>query len=164
MKNISIIVAVAENNVIGSNNQLIWHISEDLKRFKALTTGHHVIMGRKTFESIGKPLPRRVNVVLTRDQNFKVDGCLIASTLDEAINLCEGDDQVFIIGGGELYRLALPIAEKLYLTRIHKPFEGDVFFPEINEDEWVIESEQKGQPSENNGIQYTFVNLVRKIR
>jgi dihydrofolate reductase len=158
---VSIIVAVAENNVIGLKNQLIWHISEDLKRFKALTTGHCVVMGRKTFESIGKPLPNRTNIVVSRNRELIIEGCIVVSSLDEAIAVCEKDEEIFIIGGGELYRQALPMASKLYLTIVHKNFEGDTFFPEIDFNQWCEVYREKGKPTETDGLEYTFVNYER---
>jgi dihydrofolate reductase len=158
---ISIIVAIAKNNVIGANNQLIWHISEDLKRFKALTTGHCVVMGRKTFESIGKPLPKRTNIVISRKKEFIIEGCIVVSSFDEAISVCGKDEEIFIIGGGELYRQALPVANKLYLTLVHKYFEGDTFFPEIDFKQWHEVHRENGKPTETDGLEYTFVNYER---
>lgn len=160
---ISIIVAVAENNVIGDNNQLIWHIPDDLKRFKALTMGHHIIMGRKTWESIGRPLPGRKSIVVTRNTSFKVEGAQVAHSLRDAINLAANDNEVFIIGGGELYSQALPLANKLYLTKVHREFKGDVTFPNLDEIEWREISSEKGKPTDNDGLEYTFVNLERKF-
>jgi dihydrofolate reductase len=160
-KNLSIIVAIAENNVIGANNQLIWHISEDLKRFKALTTGHCVVMGRKTFESIGKPLPKRTNIVISRNRNLVIDGCTVVSSLEEAVGACGIDEEIFIIGGGELYRQALPLAKKLYITKVHREFVGDTFFPEIDYSQWSEVLREKGKPTENDGLEYTFVNYER---
>lgn len=158
---ISIIVAIAENNVIGANNQLIWHISDDLKRFKALTTGHCVVMGRKTFESIGKPLPKRTNIVISRNKDLVIDGCTVVSSLENAISACGKDDEIFIIGGGELYRQALPIAQKLYITWVHKKFDGDTFFPEIDFSQWREVFREKGKPTETDGLEYTFINYER---
>jgi dihydrofolate reductase len=158
---ISIIVAVAENNVIGRDNQLIWHISEDLKRFKELTMGHHIIMGRKTWESIGRPLPGRKSIIVSRNANFKAEGAAVAGSLLEAIDYAKNDTEVFIIGGGEIYRGALPLAHKLYLTKVHRRFEGDVFFPEIDTMKWKVELEKKGKPTEIDGLEYTFINYVR---
>ncbi len=126
----NIIVAVAENNVIGCHNKLIWHISEDLKRFKRLTTGHPIIMGRKTYDSIGRALPNRLNVVISRNADLKIEGCEVVGSLDEALKLTEGQDP-FVIGGGEIYRQALPLATKLYLTKVYQSPEGDTHFPEI---------------------------------
>jgi len=158
---VSIIVAVAKKNVIGKDNQLIWHISDDLKRFKALTTGHHVIMGRKTYESIGKPLPNRVNIVITRNPKYRAEGCIVVSSLEDALKSCENDQEVFVIGGGELYRLALPLASKLYLTLVLKDFEGDTFFPEIDFNQWHEVYRENRKPTETDGLEFTFVNYER---
>ncbi|MGE0079526.1 MAG: dihydrofolate reductase [Bacteroidales bacterium] len=157
----SIIVAVAENWVIGGNNQLLWHISEDLKRFKALTTCHSIIMGRKTFESIGRPLPNRRNIIISHNHDLKIEGCEVVSSIDEAFYVTMSEDEVFVVGGGELYRRTLPLAEKLYLTKVHKDFEGDTTFPVINFDEWELVYEQKGNPTAD-GLGYTFLDYVRK--
>lgn len=159
--NISIIVAVAENWVIGANNQLLWHISDDLKRFKALTSGHSVIMGRKTFESIGRPLPNRRNIVVSRNPNLAIEGCEVVNSLDEAFSITTGEYEVFIIGGGELYRKALPLANNLYITKVDRVFEGDTTFPVVNFDEWQLVREQKGNPT-SDGLGYTFMDYVRK--
>lgn len=126
---ISIIVAVAENGIIGDKNTLLWHISEDLRRFKALTTGHPVVMGRKTFESLGRPLPNRRNVVISR-QELAIDGCEVVHSLDEALALFPSDEEVFIIGGAQIYAEALPIADRFYLTRVGHTYEGDTRFPD----------------------------------
>ena len=158
--NISIIVAVAENWVIGGNNQLLWHISEDLKRFKALTSGHSIIMGRKTFESIGRPLPNRKNIVVSRNANLVIDGCVIVNSLNEALKITKDENEVFVVGGGELYFQALPLANKLYLTKVHKDFEGDTIFPTINFDEWKLMHKQYGDPTVN-GLQYSFCDYIR---
>lgn len=134
---LSIIVAVAENGVIGDKNTLLWHISEDLKHFKALTTGHPVLMGRKTYESIGRPLPNRTNVVITH-QAVEIPGCRVVHSLDEALALFGPDEELFVIGGGEIYAQALPRAERLYLTRVFHHYEGDTRFPAWDEDEWRL--------------------------
>jgi len=158
---ISIIVAVAENGVIGYDNHLLWHISEDLKRFKSLTIGHHIIMGRKTYDSVGKPLPGRINIVISRQQNYSVEGCLVAKSLEDALEIAKQDNEVFIIGGGEIYKQSLSLSDKIYLTRVHAGFAGDTFFPELNLSEWTTESVQKGKPANDDGFGYTFINLVR---
>lgn len=158
--NISIIVAVAENWVIGGNNQLLWHISEDLKRFKALTSGHSIIMGRKTFESIGRPLPNRKNIVVSRNANLVIDGCVIVNSLNEALKITKDENEVFVVGGGELYFQALPLANKLYLTKVHKNFEGDTIFPTINFDEWELIHKQNGDPIAS-GLPYSFCDYIR---
>ncbi|MEK7550759.1 MAG: dihydrofolate reductase [Patescibacteria group bacterium] len=135
---ISIIVAVSENNVIGKRGQLPWHSSEDLKHFKSLTTGHHILMGRKTHESIGRPLPGRTNIILARDEKFKPEGCFVFQELGEAIRFAKDkkEKELFIIGGEQIYRFTLPLAERIYLTEVKKNFDGDAYFPEINEEKW----------------------------
>lgn len=134
---ISIIVAVAENGVIGSNNSLLWHISEDLKHFKALTTGHPVVMGRKTFESLGRPLPNRTNVVITR-QAAEFPGCKVVHSLEEAVALFPTEEEVFVIGGGQIYEQALPRADRFYLTRVFRAYEGDTLFPAWDQTQWRL--------------------------
>lgn len=134
---ISIIVAVAENGVIGGNNSLLWHISEDLKHFKTLTTGHPVVMGRKTFESLGRPLPNRTNVVITR-QTVEIPGCGVVHSLEEAVALFPAEEEVFVIGGAQIYTEALPLADRFYLTRVFHAYEGDTLFPVWDEAEWRL--------------------------
>lgn len=159
---LSIIVAIAENNVIGANNQLIWHISDDLKRFKQLTLGHHIIMGRKTWESIGRALPGRTSVVVSRNPLFSAQGAVVVDSLEKAMVIAKTDSEIFVVGGGELYQLAMPFAQKLYITQVHQSFKGDTFFPLIDEKVWQIEKLEKREPVEINGLQYTFVNYVRR--
>ncbi len=134
---VSIIVAVAENGVIGDRNTLLWHISEDLKHFKRTTTGHPVVMGRKTFESLGRPLPNRTNVVITR-QALDLPGCTTVHSLEEALALFPAEEEVFVIGGAQIYAAALPVADRLYLTRVEHPYEGDTHFPEWDEAAWRL--------------------------
>jgi len=134
--NLTIIAAMAKGRVIGKDNDLIWHLPDDLKHFKNLTKGHHVIMGRKTFESMGKPLPGRTNIVITRQKDYKADGCILVHTLEEAIRKAEGDAQPFIIGGGEIYKQALKYAQTIELTEVHGEFEGDTTFPEFDTSKW----------------------------
>jgi dihydrofolate reductase len=157
---ISIIVAMAKNRVIGANNALPWHLSSDLKRFKALTMGHHIIMGRKTFESIGRILPGRTNVVITRNESYRHAGLIIAHSLTDALALCAGDDELFVIGGEQLYREALRLADRVYLTSIDKEFEGDSFFPEIEHAAWRSISQEKFR-DETAGFAYTLSTLDR---
>lgn len=135
---ISIIVAVAENGVIGDKNTLLWHISEDLKHFKAITSGHPVVMGRKTFESLGRPLPNRTNVVITR-QSIEIPGCTVVHSLPEALALFAADEEVFIIGGAQIYAEALPLADRFYLTRVLRTYQGDTSFPEWDAERWILE-------------------------
>ena len=136
---INIIVAADENNVIGKDNQLIWHLPDDLKFFKQKTSGHPIIMGRKTFESVGKPLPNRTNIIITRDRNYSADGCTVVHSLEEALAAANGDE-IFIVGGAEVYRQAIPLADRVYLTRVHHIFEGDSYFPVLSDDWKEIES------------------------
>jgi len=161
---ISIIVAIAENGAIGKDNDLIWRLSDDLKRFKALTTGHTIIMGRKTFESLPKgALPNRSNVVLTHDKKLNLPNCLMVHSMQEIIDKYNsGPEEHFVIGGGHLYRSLLPYARRIYLTRVHQSFEADVFFPEIAAEDWIVESEDHHTASEKNEFDFSFINIVRK--
>lgn len=134
---ISIIVAVAENGVIGDRNGLLWHITEDLRRFKALTTGHPVVMGRLTYESLGRPLPNRENVVITR-QDVEIPGCRVVHSLEEAVALFPPQEEVFVIGGAQIYAQALPSADRFYLTRVFHPYRGDTSFPAWDESRWRL--------------------------
>ena len=161
-KEITIIAAVSENNVLGKNNKLIWHIPNDLKRFKKLTLGHSVIMGRKTFESIARPLPQRKNIILTRNKNYKAKGAVIAHNVKEALNFCENDNQPFIIGGGEIYKLFMSISNKIELTRIHKPYDGDAFFPEILEEKWKLVNSKKNYFNETKIINFSYLTYIKK--
>lgn len=161
---LSLIVAVAQNNVIGKDNKLIWHISEDLKRFKEITSGNTIIMGRKTFESLPGVLPNRKHIIVTRDKNYKVnsDNVTIVHDLNSLIDQYKNcDDEVFIIGGAEIYKQALPYADKLYLTKINNFFDGDTFFPEINYDYFKVEYTSEVFIDEKSGIAYKFINLIR---
>lgn len=141
--NLTLIVAMAKNRVIGKNNDLIWHFPEDLKRFKRLTSGHHIIMGRKTFESVGRPLPNRTNIIITRQPNYQAEGCLVAGSLEGAVKLIKDDPQPFIVGGAEIYRQSLDIAQTLEITLIEAEYEGDTFFPEFDAGIWKLEGRKK---------------------
>lgn len=156
---IKIIVATSRNRVIGNDNTLIWNLPADLKNFKRLTTGSAIIMGRKTYESIGKPLPYRRNIIITRDKNYKVDNCEIVNSLEEALLICF--ENCFIIGGGEIYKQVLPIADEIYLTLIDEDFEGDTYFPEIKEEEWFEVSKEYFEPDEKNKHKYSFIKYER---
>lgn len=163
MKTISIIVAIAENNAIGKNNQLLWHIPDDLKRFKRLTTGHPVLMGKKTFESLPvQPLPNRMNIVLTDIPGEKIEGCTMAYSIDEAISLCPENEECFIMGGGMVYRQFLEIANKLYITFVHKKFDADTFFPEIDFSKWELTEEEKHINEDGNSLSFTYKIYERK--
>lgn len=139
---VSVIVAVANNNVIGGNNSLLWHISEDLRMFKRVTSGHPVVMGRRTFESLGRPLPNRKNIVVTRNPSFEEEGVEVADSLNGAVAMFPPEEEVFIIGGGEIYVQAMPMADKLYLTRVHADYSGDVRFPDIDPTDWTLVSSE----------------------
>lgn len=161
---ISISVAVARDNVIGKDNKLLWHISEDLKRFKKITSNTKMIMGRKTFESLPGILPNREHIVVTRDKSFNVDSDKVTIVYDlnsllEKYSNCE--DEIFVIGGAEIYKQLLPYTQKIYLTKIDETFEGDTYFPEINYDEFKINYTSEQLTDEKNGLKYTFIDLVR---
>ena len=163
MKDISIIVAVAKNNAIGKDNKLLWHLPEDLKRFKKLTTGHTIIMGKRTYYSLPKrPLPNRRHVVLTDIPNEHIDDCIMAYSIEDAISKMDTEGENFIIGGASIYRQFLPYANKLCITWVHESFEADTFFPELNENEWkVISKEDHPEPDEKNPYPYTYVVYER---
>lgn len=156
---ISIIVAVSRNQVIGVDNQLPWHLPTDLKYFKNLTINHPILMGRKTFDSIGRALPKRENIVITRNANFSHDGILVKNSIDEAIEYCKQNnyDEVFIIGGDTIYKQCLSIATKIYLTKVDIEIQnGNAFFPKLNENEWELVSSVKGELDEKNVLNHTF--------
>jgi len=158
---LSLIAAVAENGIIGSGNALPWRLPEDLKHFKTLTLGHPVIMGRKTYESIGRPLPGRRNIVVTRNRDFHMEGCEIAQSLEAAIAACGLDcGEVFVIGGAQIYAEALPLAQRIYLTEIRKPFKGDARFPVLDRKEWEETSREAHVSSE--GLAFDFAVYGRK--
>lgn len=160
MKPLSLIVAHAKNNVIGIDNTLPWHLPEDLKRFRALTMGHHIIMGRKTYESLGRLLPGRTTVIVTRNKHYQVEAALIAHSLQSALLLASGDAEPFVIGGAELYKEGLKQASKLYVTEVQAEFTGDAFFETIDLNVWQL-SEKKDHLSIN-GLQYSDLIYLRK--
>lgn len=159
---LSIIVAMAQNRTIGINNTLPWRCPEDLKHFKSLTMGHHMIMGRKTFDSIGKPLPGRTTVVVTRNPELKIDGCIVTHSLDEAIAACAGDDEIFIVGGAELYAQALPLADRLYLTEVQQNVDGDALFPLFDMKQWQEIAREARHQDTPQPLSYHFVTLHRR--
>lgn len=159
---LSIIVAAAENDVIGSNNQLLWHLPNDLKYFKSLTTGHTVVMGRKTHESIGRPLPNRRNIIISRNAELKADGCEIAGSIEEALKRVAGEEEVFIMGGGEIYKQVWDSADRIYLTRVHTHKEGDTVIPAILPGDWMEESREPHEADERHPYAYTFIRYKRK--
>ncbi|MBM3390686.1 MAG: dihydrofolate reductase [Betaproteobacteria bacterium] len=157
---LSLIAAVAANGVIGADNALPWRLPEDLKRFKALTLGHPVIMGRKTFESIGRPLPGRRNLVVTRNAGYRVDGCEVLGSLEAALDACAGSsDEVFVIGGAQIYAEALPLAQRIYLTELHRDFMGDARFPDFARTAWKETSREKRCGED--GLPYDFAVYER---
>ena len=158
---ISIIVAASANNVIGSQGDLPWRLSDDLKRFKAMTMGKPIVMGRKTWESIGRPLPGRQNIVITRQADFQADGCDVVSSPRAALAAAGGADEIMVIGGSQVYALFLPDAERLYLTRVHTKIEGDAYFPEIRESEWRLVSDEDHAADDRNAFDFSFRTYER---
>jgi len=158
---LSIIVAIAENNVIGKDNDLIWKLPRDMKHFKETTTGHYIIMGRKTFESNKRPLPNRTNVIITRDKNYSAEGCVVVHSLEDAIKEAKKDSEAFIIGGGNIYEQAISLVDRIYLTKIHHTFDGDTFFPELNMNEWNVTEERFFEPDGKNIYHFTIRTLDR---
>lgn len=159
---LTLIAAVGENDAIGMNNELIWHLSDDLKHFKNLTKNHCMIMGRKTFESFPKPLPNRTHIVITRQQNYKVpEGVIVVQTLEDALDAAKDDKQPFVIGGGEIYKLAMPLAHKIELTRVHASFEADTFFPKIDKTIWKEVNKTFHEKDDNHDYPFSFITYTR---
>lgn len=161
---LSIIAALSTTNVIGRNNQVPWRLSTDMKRYKALTMGHHLITGRKTYESVGKPLPGRTTVVITREPEYAAEGIVVVHTLDEALRIAKeaGDDEPFINGGAEIYRLSMHVADRMYLTRVHAEVEGDTFFPEFDDvREWTLTDSEHFDADEKNEYPFSFLTYDR---
>ena len=161
---ITVIAAIATNNALGKDNDLIWHLPADLKRFKKVTTGHYILMGRNTYESIGKPLPNRTTIIITRNKNYFKEGCLIANSLEQAIEMSKEEANVFIIGGAQIYKetIAKDLAQQLDITMVHKDFEADVYFPEIDFKIWKEVARQNFKADEKNKLDYSFISY-RKI-
>jgi dihydrofolate reductase len=164
---ISVVAATGENRVIGSKGKIPWRLPADLKRFKELTMGHPVLMGRKTFESIGKPLPGRINIVITSDPRYKAEGCIVVHSFPDALRAAEnklaGDSsEVFVIGGAQVYATALPRAQTIYLTKVHGAFKGDAFFPEFSESEWHLVRSEPHEKDEKNPFAYDFLTYERE--
>lgn len=161
---ISLIVAMASNRVIGINNQLPWHLSADLKRFRQITMGSPILMGRKTYESIGRPLPGRTNVIISRDPAYKQEGCLVFNDIETAIESCgQKFQEIFVIGGSELYESMLPMADTLYVTLINKEFSGDAFFPDIDARHWVEVSREDIDDDPDARFSYSFIKYEKSI-
>ncbi len=163
MKNISIIVAIASNYAIGKDNDLLWHISKDLQRFKRLTENHYIVMGKRTYYSLPKrPLPKRTNLVITDIANEQIDNCLMAYSIEDAIEKMDGSSENFIIGGGSIYKQFMPFANKLYITRVHKDFDADTYFPEIPLTEWKLIEKTDIEDDEQNDFNYSFEIYEKK--
>jgi dihydrofolate reductase len=158
---VSILVAVAENGVIGVQGRLPWHLPLDLKRFKHLTVGHPMIMGRKTWESIGKPLPGRTSIVVTRNPGYVAAGAFVATSLEAALAACARDSEAFVIGGEAVYADALPRAHRLYLTRVHAEVEGDAYFPNVDWEEWMLVGEERYEADPRHAFAFTFLDYQR---
>jgi dihydrofolate reductase len=159
---IIMIAAASENNALGKNNELVWHLPNDFKRFKTLTSGHHIIMGRKTFESFPKPLPNRTHIVISRQESYKPEGCIVVNSLEKAIEICPKDEETYIIGGGEIYNLGISFSDKIELTRVHHNFEADAFFPEIDTNNWELELSEFNPKDDKHLFDYTYQTYVRK--
>ena len=156
------IAAVAENNALGKNNELVWHLPNDFKRFRELTTGHHIIMGRKTFESFPKPLPNRTHIVITRQENYNPEGCIVVNSIEKAIAICPENEDSYIIGGGEIYNLGLQYADIIEITKVHHTFEADAFFPKINESDWLLVESEENFKDEKHLFDYTYETYIRR--
>ena len=159
---IIMIAAVAENNALGKDNNLLWHLPNDFKRFKEITSGHHIIMGRKTFESFPKPLPNRTHIVISRQKDYLPEGCIVVENLEKAIAVCPKNEDLFIIGGGQIYSQSISIADQLDITRVHHSFEADVYFPVIDSEIWELTSETFNPKDEKHLYDYTFQKYTRK--
>jgi len=159
-QHVTIVVAIAQNHAIGKNNQLLWNLPRDLKHFKDITTGHTVIMGRKTYDSVGKPLPKRRNIIITR-QNITIEGCEVVPSIEDALTLCADEEEVFIVGGAEIYRQSMHLTNRIYLTIVKKDFEADSFFPPIDVEEWKTTEQEDFEPDEKNPLPFSFITLER---
>ena len=160
---ITMVAAIAENNALGKDNDLLWHLPDDFKRFKQITSGHYIIMGRKTFESFPKPLPNRTHVIITRQKNYHPEGCIIVDSMEKAIEACPKDETIFIIGGGEIYTLGMDFADSIELTRVHENFEADTFFPEIDNTKWKLTSEEHHPADERHKFNFTYQTFLKSI-
>lgn len=159
---LTLIAAAGENNELGKDKDLVWHLPDDFKRFKQLTTGHHIIMGRKTFETFPKTLPRRTHVVVTRKDNYKKEGIVVVHSLERAVELSKEDPQPFVIGGGEIYKLAMDIADRIEITRVHGTFDADTFFPEIDLEKWDLIAEEYHEKDERHNYAFTYLTYDRR--
>ena len=163
---ITIIAAIATNNALGKDNDLIWHLPADLKRFKKVTSGHHILMGRKTYESIGKPLPNRTTVIITRNKEYKAAGCMVVDSIEKAIEVAKAAAQVFIIGGAQIYQQAMNsnLVDRLDITEVHHAFDADVYFPEITSEDWIQVSKEDFMADDKNKYDYSFVSYKKRSR
>jgi len=159
---VSAVIAAAENNAIGKDNKLLWHLPNDLRFFKRITSGHTVIMGRKTYESVGMPLPNRRNVVITRQQHYALKDAEVVHSIETALARCEGEAEVFIVGGAEIYKQAMPFTDRVYLTRVHASLPADTYFSGLDERDWKLISAEKHDPDERHAFGYTFEVYERK--
>jgi dihydrofolate reductase len=159
---ITIIAAVAENNALGKNNDLLWHLPKDFKRFKEITSGHYIIMGRKTFESFPKPLPNRTHVVISRQKNYAPEGCIVVDSLENALAICPKNENIFIIGGGEIYKQSIELVDKLDITKVHNSFDAEVFFPEIDLNIWKLVSEEFHEKDDKHKYDFSFESYLKK--
>lgn len=159
---IIMIAAVAENNALGKNNELVWHLPDDFKRFKQLTINHHIIMGRKTFESFPKLLPNRTHIIITRQKDYHAEGCFVTDNLIEALAIVPRNEDAYIIGGGEIYTLALPVADRIELTKVHSQFEADTFFPALDTSQWLLVHEEYHLKDEKHLFDFTYETYERR--
>lgn len=160
---LTIIAAAAENNALGKDNQLLWHLPEDFKRFKTLTSGHYIIMGRKTFESFPKPLPNRTHIIITRQPNYQApEGCIVVTSLEKAMELCPKNEEAFVIGGGEIYQQALDVVDKIDVTRVHTTLDADTFFPTIDPTLWEMVFEEFHPKDDKHAFDFTFLTYVKR--
>lgn len=159
---ITLIAAAAENNALGKDNDLLWHLPNDFKRFKEITSGHHIIMGRKTFESFPKPLPNRTHIIITRQKEYLVENCIVVHSLEEAIAIAPKNEEVFIIGGAQIYEQSIPLADKIDLTRVHTSLDADAFFPEFDTSEWNLVFSEKHFKDEKHQYDFTFETYLKK--
>ena len=154
---ITLIAAAGENNELGKDNDLLWHLPNDFKRFKTLTSGHYIIMGRKTFESFPKPLPNRTHIIITRNKNYDVpEGCFVVNSIEKALEICPKNETIYIIGGGEIYKQSIDLADCIELTRVHSTFEADAYFPEIDAEKWALETSEFHDKDEKHAFSFTF--------
>jgi dihydrofolate reductase len=159
---IVMIAAIGENNALGKNNDLVWHLPNDFKRFKLLTSGHHIIMGRKTFESFPKPLPKRTHIVISRQKNYQPEGCIVVESIEKALAVCPKDKTSYIIGGGEIYTLGLAHCDTLEITLVHQSFEADAFFPKIKLENWKLVASEFNQKDDKHAYDYSYQTYAKK--